>query len=440
MHASSRDGSARRTISRRGFVRLAALGAASAFAVPHFAASPVAARPHLSAPVRQEKATLRYWHPVGAGVEKQGEFFQQFEAANPQFAIQEETFPFEQYDDKVAAAMQAGQGPDILMVNSVTVGAFIEKGFLSATDDLLAASTAVKQDMFFPGLWSHVVYQGKSYGLPIDTGTRALYYHKGLFEKAGLQPPTNWDELKMAVEKLTVPGEQFGYSYAGGVYWSFLYEHVGVYTIQNQADIIAPDLSASLVNEAPVLEAFEMLVEFQRKGFCPQDAPTGGYEDYRALFKAGKLAMFTDGFWAIPVLKDLGMMPEEYGITRIKGKQYGSSTGGWLMCISSKTPNREAAWRFLELVVQPEQLARFTNLMPATIEANKLALQDPIYQVFKDLLPFARHPIYLNPYLPEMAKELQVEGQSALLGQKSAKQALDDLDVKFEEMLKQITR
>src|SRR5690349_14235863 len=54
--------------------------------------------------------------------------------------------PFAQFDNVSQAALAAGEGPDLLMVNSVTVGAFVERGYLQATGDLLAASTMVKQE------------------------------------------------------------------------------------------------------------------------------------------------------------------------------------------------------------------------------------------------------------------------------------------------------
>ena len=50
---------------------------------------------------------------------------------------------------------------------------------------------------------SSAVFNDATYGLPIDTGTRVLYYNKKLFADAGLEPPTDWDQIPDLAKKLT---------------------------------------------------------------------------------------------------------------------------------------------------------------------------------------------------------------------------------------------
>src|SRR5947199_387045 len=70
---------------------------------------------------------------------------------------------------------------------------------------------------------AYVNWKGKIYGIPWYIETRILYYHKDLFEKAGVKAPTLWAEWVEAARKLT-QGEQFGtlYSFEGpgaGQFW-----------------------------------------------------------------------------------------------------------------------------------------------------------------------------------------------------------------------------
>ena len=44
-----------------------------------------------------------------------------------------------------------------------------------------------------------------------------LYYNKQMFSAAGVQPPTNWEELVTDAKKLT-NGTQYGFSLAAGSY------------------------------------------------------------------------------------------------------------------------------------------------------------------------------------------------------------------------------
>jgi ABC-type glycerol-3-phosphate transport system substrate-binding protein len=41
---------------------------------------------------------------------------------------------------------------------------------------------------------AYVQVGGVTYGIPWYAETRVLMYHKDLLEKAGVQPPTTWDE------------------------------------------------------------------------------------------------------------------------------------------------------------------------------------------------------------------------------------------------------
>jgi ABC-type glycerol-3-phosphate transport system substrate-binding protein len=56
--------------------------------------------------------------------------------------------PFAQYDSKSQTALAAGQGPDLLEVNSVTMGAFILKNYLQTLDSYLAQSKSLSSKQF----------------------------------------------------------------------------------------------------------------------------------------------------------------------------------------------------------------------------------------------------------------------------------------------------
>ena len=72
----------------------------------------------------------------------------------------------------------------------------------------------------------------RSYAIPDRSGAMILYYNKDLFDAAGVEYPTAaWtqEDAEAAMEKLTVPGEQWGFSGAGwwAQWWSFAYQNGG---------------------------------------------------------------------------------------------------------------------------------------------------------------------------------------------------------------------
>jgi ABC-type glycerol-3-phosphate transport system substrate-binding protein len=75
--------------------------------------------------------------------------------------------------------------------------------------------------------------------------------------------------------------------------------------------------------------------------------------------------------------------------------------------------------------------------MPSTEAANELVLQEEFYDPFKDLLasPNTKHPIALNPGLPEQAEILRNVSQSALLGEMTVQEAAESFCDQIEGTL-----
>lgn len=341
--------------------------------------------------------------------------------------------PFAQFDNQSQAALAAGEGPDLLWVNSVTVGAFAERGYLLPTADYLAASTVISQDDFFEGLFGHVMYRGENYGLPIDTGTRALFYNIAMLEEKGVEPPQTLEDLTAALPILTDPDNGvYGLTYAGGERWVWLYEALGMLTVPNGHSFVSDDLSAGLVADQ-VAADLQWWVDAQNNGWVPPEDVSSTDGSLRStMFAQGRAATSFLGFWARQTLID--NESPEFGVVNLQGAEnIGSTTGGWTLMITKDAANPDLAWQVMEATFgDPEITASLTTLMPATFAASELVLTDDFYTPFKEVLETnSRHPILLNAALPEMAEIVRTESQAAILGAKSVDQAAEDMDTQF---------
>ncbi len=369
---------------------------------------------------------------VGGGKETQYDMMQEYMADHPNITFDVHNVPFADLDGTELAAMEAHQGPDIVYVNSVTVGSFIDRGYLMPMDDLIAKN-GLDTSIFFPGMLSSAVYNNQTFGLPIDTGTRVLYYNKKLFADAGLEPPTSWDQIPALAEKLTdTANGVYGFVATSGERWLWLYEHAGMYALANGYKFVNDDATQCVLNQGDNVQAIQFWVDLFNDGVMSQDILlTGTGAEREQSFGNNKAAMYLGGFWSADTLKsDYGMTyPDDYGIVALEGKAgIGSSTGGWIFSISRDSQHPQEAMDFIAWILgDPQRLANFTGLMPATAAASDLTLQGDFYQPFKDLLasPNTRHPIPLNPGLPEQAEVLRNVTQSAILGQMTAQEAAD---------------
>ncbi|MEO3751120.1 sugar ABC transporter substrate-binding protein [Streptomyces sp. B6B3] len=100
---------------------------------------------------------------------------------------------------KLQAAISGETGaPDVVQVDYPNLTSTVVDGALM---DITEASGDIESH-YAPAVWDQVVIDGKVWGIPQDIGTQALFYRSDLFEEAGLDAPTTWDEYRDAAATL----------------------------------------------------------------------------------------------------------------------------------------------------------------------------------------------------------------------------------------------
>ncbi|GAA1955668.1 ABC transporter substrate-binding protein [Microbacterium aquimaris] len=101
--------------------------------------------------------------------------------------------------------LEAGNAPDLGQIEYDALASFrVQDGLaeLSACEDVVAAEAE-----FIPWTWNQVTLGTEGiYGVPQDSGPMALFYRSDLFEQAGIDVPTTWDEYRSAAERVREEG------------------------------------------------------------------------------------------------------------------------------------------------------------------------------------------------------------------------------------------
>ncbi|MFD6137997.1 ABC transporter substrate-binding protein, partial [Isoptericola sp. NPDC060257] len=240
--------------------------------------------------------TMTVW---GGDVDKTSyqERVDMLEKAHPDIKVKLQLIPSDQYEQKVQTMIAGGNGPDIMQV-AEGVNVYSSKNQILPLDEYVSKSGMDLDERFGPtgSLYS---YQDKVYAIPDRSGAMIVYYNKDLFDAAGVDYPTaDWtqEDAQTAMEKLTVPGKQWGYGGAGwwAQWWSFAYQNGGQ---------IIDDSGAPTVNTPEVVDALQWANDLT---FKEHVVPTAAeYADMGPdmggdpAFAAQKVAMNTTGFWAI---------------------------------------------------------------------------------------------------------------------------------------------
>lgn len=159
----------------------------------------------------QEAATsgpvsIVYWqYFYESKVQVIDQLIQKFQAENPNIKVEQVTFPYENYNQKVASSLPAGTGPDVINLFYGWLPLYVKSGYLEplASSDF---SPDYFKSGFFPFVEQSVKFDGKYYSVPTAVRTLALLWNKKLFREGGAdadKPPQTLDETTAMAKKLS---------------------------------------------------------------------------------------------------------------------------------------------------------------------------------------------------------------------------------------------
>ncbi len=298
-----------RTTSRRTFLGLA-MGVPLAGALAACGSSgPSTGTASGSAAAGGSGAT--YWYLTGQpgeGIRKGA--VDRFNAANPSDQIAQFAYQNDAYKTKIKTAIGAGQGPTIIWGwGGGGLKSYVDESQVEDLTSWFDENKDVK-DKLFPSSFGAATVDGKIYAMPCETVQPiVLYYNKSVFEKAGAQPPTSWDDIMALVPKFNSQGIA-PFSLGGQSRWTnmmwleFLFDRIGgpeVFQAAFDGEKDAwsnPDAITALTKMQDLIKANGFI-----KGFSSITADSNADQ---ALLYTGKAAMMLHGAWTYGSMKNDG--------------------------------------------------------------------------------------------------------------------------------------
>lgn len=251
--------------------------------------------------------TITWWHnsnnEPGKGYYEQ--VAKDFEAANPGIDVQVSAMAHEDMVDKLEAAFQSGDVPDVYMERGGgELAGHVEAGLVrDLSED--AAEEIEKVGGNVAG-WQ---VDGKTYALPFSVGVVGFWYNKDLFEEAGIsQAPATMDEFYEVVDKLE-QADITPVSVGAGDKWPAA--HYWYYTaLRSCPQEVLEDAVTSLDFSDPCfVEAGEVVEELvAAEPFNPGYLTTPAQEGATSasgLLATEKVAMEMQGHWEPGVMQGL---------------------------------------------------------------------------------------------------------------------------------------
>jgi len=366
----------------------------------------------------------------------------EFQKQNPNIKVIHTTFPYEQYNEKVAASVPAGRGPDVINLYYGWLPKYIDSGYLAPLPEKDFPVAAIEKD-FVPMVQIAKV-DGKYYALPTAVRNLAIFYNKDLWTKAGLdpaKPPKTFDELAEAAKKLTkVEGGKM--TVAG---WRVdlsnqdhnLYREILVRAYGGVPQ--SEDHKKILWNATPAgYEAWQFLVDLtvKHKVSDPtigQDGPTAWLAQQAAVMVSGSFYLGTAKSKAT---FNWGVFPMPAGPKA--QANFGSFWTHGITTKAAKDPAKLAASvKFLQFLTSAEVMKKWTPAigeLPARVEVLKdpTFANDPLLAPFLQTLPVS----YASYFVDETAdrKALMDAYDAVILKNADPKKSLDEAVQKVQKL------
>lgn len=339
-----------------------------------------------------------------------------WEAANPGWKVNQVQVPFDQLDQKLIAAAQTGNGPDVV-VNNVVVDfpTLVAAGVLK---DISSEWGAFADKAKFPStaVWKS---DGKVYNVMSYTNLLGLYMNTTITSQYGItQMPTTAAELEADLAKIKAGGKYEGLAEAGnpGVEGAWLF----------MPWLLSQNVNYCQLGQSTdkVTAAYSMISKWSKAGYLAQAASTWDQATAWQKFMTGDYAFGFNGNWNLgdatknaKFTFQTGQFPSFDGSGRSTVYAAGEGLG-----IFGKTTHAAQAWDYLSKQWLSSD-AELRNLKNGGSLPNRADLvSDSAVSSNTALVPFARAtqntaPWPNNPKTADMQTAIGKAVSAAISGQ-----------------------
>lgn len=399
-------------------------------------------------PSDEKPLELTWYFPVAVGgpitkmIEKMAE---DFNKEHPDIVVKPiYTGTYEETMTKVQTNIQGNDPPDLAVLLSTDLYTLMDMDAIIPLDEWIKRDKAEEMIKdFYPAFMENSITNGKTWSIPFQRSTIALYYNKDAFKESGLdpeKPPKDWGELTKYAKKLTKPGAQWGVEIptSGFPYWMFQ-----AFALQNGKNVMNDDGTEVYFDTKENVEAVQFWVDLAKKHKVMPE----GVVDWATApsdFIEGKTAMLYHTTGNLTNIKENATF--DFGVAFMPGnKQFGSPTGGgnFYMFKGMSEEKQAAAWKFIRWATEPVRAAQW-SIDTGYVATRKSAYETDIMKKYIASFPQA---IVARDQLKHASAELSTHNngkiykviddhlQGAVTGEETPKEALKKAQQKAEEIL-----
>lgn len=374
----------------------------------------------------QDKVTVNFWNtysdPENAQLAK---LIAKFEADNPTIHIEPTQYAYDDFKKALLTSIAGGEAPDAVRMDIVWVPQFAQQGALLQLDSAMPNFKDIA-DSVFPGPLATTHWDGKYWGLPLNTNTQVLLWNKTLFDKAGITaPPATVQEFVDDACKLSSGDTQYGFAMGGTYFWA---PAPLFYTMGGKITDDAMTTADGYINGKDSVAVFQTMEDMYSKGCISPNVLGGGIGTAQG-HATGMYAMIIDGPWMVDIYKhdypdfQVNFAPIPAGAN---GKN-SSVVGGEDIVVSATTQHQAETLTWVNYLMS-EQSQLFmgqVGVMPVLKSLTGSKDLPPYFEVFMKQLETAQARL-AHPKWDDIDGAINAAFTKILKGEMGVQDALDE--------------
>ncbi|MDM7891827.1 extracellular solute-binding protein [Curtobacterium caseinilyticum] len=376
---------------------------------------------------------------------------QEYEKANPGKKV--ELVPIQAQEDDYATKLALmnrapATAPDVIYEDTFRIKADADAGYLLPIDQY--TDKWDEWDQFYDNAkQAGEGEDGKIYGVPMGTDTRALWYNKDVFAKVGLPvpwQPKTWDDVLSAAKTIkekdpdVIPFNIYSGKAQGEASTMQGFEML-LYGADGDGNTLYKD-KKWVVGSKQFEDSLQFIEDVYQGdlGPTPQQAldTNIGTTITQTWLPEGKLAIDLDGSWQSGTWLETGTAPwKEWNdvmgqapFPTQNGQEpgYNSMSGGWTLSVGAKSKDPQAAFDFITMFLDKDGSIKYDS-ENSQIAVRKDVAEDPEYtganptfEFFSGLVEHTNFRPATSEYA-QVSNAIQVAMESVMTGQQSPSEA-----------------
>ncbi|GMB80697.1 ABC transporter substrate-binding protein [Shinella zoogloeoides] len=308
-----------------------------------------------------------------------------FEAKNPGIKVVFAPTAPTEYNAALNAKLDAGSAGDLITCRPFDASLeLFNKGHLTALNDL-------------PGMenFSDVAKSAwttddgsKTFCVPMASVIHGFIYNKDAFEQLGITPPATEAEFFAMLDKIKADGNYIPMAMGTKDLWEAAtmgYQNIGPTYWKGEEGRKALIKGEQKLTDEGWVEPYRVLAKW--KDYLGDGFEAQTYPDSQNLFTLGRAAIYPAGSWEIGLFNTqaqfkMGAFPPP--VKNAGDTCYISDHNDIGIGLNAKSPNADAAKKFLSFVSSPEFADIYANSLPGFFSLNSTAVKmnDPLAQEF----------------------------------------------------------